>query len=102
MTGDQIYVHSIFFINDPAPAGLGPEFEGMGLFKISDNTGHRTTVLVEHDYALTACFAQAELEGPVVLAATAVRWLSDGWPEEWDDDPNRVWAPVYPAGWSGV
>jgi hypothetical protein len=91
-------VHSIHFINDPGPAGLGPEFEGMGLFRISDETGSHATALVEHDYAVTAVTARAELEGLVVVAATAVRWLRTGWPEEWGDDLNPAWAPVYPAG----
>lgn len=104
MTGGFNYdVHSIDFINDPGPAGLGPEFEGMGLLRISEvGTGRRATALVEHDYALTVCFARRDLEGHIALAATAVRWLRTGWWDEWGTDLNPDWLPVYPAGWSGV
>jgi len=94
-------VHSIFFINDPEPAGLGPEFEGMGLFFISDETGEHACALVEHDFALNVLTARRDLEGPVVLAATAVRYLRKGWPEDWADDLNPNWAPIYPSGFQG-
>jgi|GEM_PF-6486354 hypothetical protein len=102
-TGTNYNVHSIDFINDPAPAGLGPEFEGMGLFRISEEgTGRRATALVEHDYALNALIARRDLQGFIALAATAVRWLRTGWPEEFGDtDLNPTWAQVYPAGYQG-
>jgi len=100
MTADPNYdVHSIEFLDTPAYAGLGPEFAGMGLIRISEEgTGRRATALVEHDYAVTALAARAELTGQVVLAATATRHLRMGWPEEWGDDLNTTWAQVYPAG----
>lgn len=104
MTGAEFDVHSIDFLTNPEPAGLGPEFTGMGVFRVSEvGTGCRATALSERDYALTACVARRDLDGFVSLAATAVRWLRIGWPEEWDDATlNPAWAPVYPAGWSDV
>jgi len=104
MTTETNYdVHSIDFINDPTPAGLGPECLGMGLFRISEEgTGRRATALVEHDYALNALIARRDLQGFIALAATATRFVRVGWPEEWGTDLNPDWLPVYPAGWSGV
>lgn len=95
-------VHSIDFLTNPALVGLGPEFAGMGVFRVSEvGSGTHATALAEHDYALTASVARRELDGFISLAATAVRWLRLGWPEEWDDmGLNPLWAPVYPAGWS--
>jgi hypothetical protein len=100
MTTETNYdVHSIDFLNNPALAGLGPEFAGMGVLRISEEgTGRRATALVEHDYAVTALTARQELKGFIPLAATAVRWLRTGWPEEWGGSLNPTWAPVYPAG----
>jgi hypothetical protein len=98
-TEPNYHVHSIDFLNTPQLAGLGPDFEGSGVLRISEEgTGRRATALVEHDYAVTALTARRDLTGFIPLAVTAVRWLRTGWPEEWGDDLNPTWAQVYPAG----
>lgn len=92
-------VHTIDFLNNPEPAGLPAECLGMGVLRISEEgTGRRATVLVEHDYAVTAITAIRELGGFIPLAATAARFMRTGWPEEWGPDLNPRWAPLYPAG----
>ncbi|MBO1269603.1 hypothetical protein [Arthrobacter cavernae] len=99
--GDPNYdIYTIDFLNDPAAAGLGPEFAGMGLLRISvEGSGQHATALVEHDYAVTALTARRDLEGFIALSATAVRWLRLGWPEEWGTpELPPTWAPAYPAG----
>jgi len=97
MTTELNYdVHSIDFLTNPELAGLSSEFEGMGVLRISEEgTGRRGTALVERDYAVTALAGRRALEGHLALAATAVRWLRTGWPEEWGDGQNPAWAPVY-------
>ncbi|MCA4132947.1 hypothetical protein [Arthrobacter sp. M4] len=92
-------IHSIDFINDPEPAGLPAQCLGMGVLRISEQgTGRRATILVEHDYAVTALIARRDLEGPIPLAATAARFMRTGWPEEWGPGLNPTWLPIYPAG----
>lgn len=100
MTTETNYdVHSIDFLKTPALAGLTPDFEGAGVVRLSEEgTGRRATALVEHDYAVTALTARQELEGFIPLAATAVRYLRVGWPEEWRANLNPTWMQVYPAG----
>lgn len=93
-------LYSIAFLSNPAPAGLPADFEGMGVLRLTeDGTGLRCTALVEHDYAVTALTAFRELEGFIPLAACAVRWLREGWPEQWGTPGlSPTWIPVYPTG----
>lgn len=100
MTHETNYdCHSIDFLSRPDLAGLTPDFAGMGVIRISEEgTGRRATALVEHDYAITALTARRELTGFIPLAATAVRWLRVGWPEEWGANLNPTWAQIYPSG----
>lgn len=93
-------VKSIDFLNNPAGAGLTPEFMDMGVIQATqEGTGTRCTFLVEHDYAVTALTARRSLNGFIPLAITAVRWVRMGWPNDWTDQKlNPAWAPVYPAG----
>ena len=91
-------VHSIDFLSNPALAGLPDEFQGMGVLRISEaGTPNRATVLVEHEYAITAITARRELEGFIPLSATATRFMRTGWPEEWGPDLNPAWATLYPS-----
>lgn len=92
-------VHRIGFIENPAEAGLPAEFLGMGMFLVTQQgSDQRGTVLVDHDYAVTALTARKELDGFIGLAATAARWLRLGWPEDWGTDLNPTWAPLYLEG----
>ena len=93
-------VARIDFINDPAPAGLPASFVGMGFITArQDGTGRTCSLLVDHDYALMALTAQqGEMGDAVMLADTALRFLRLGWPDEWGDDLDPTWIPVYPAG----
>ncbi|MFF2296971.1 hypothetical protein [Arthrobacter sp. NPDC058127] len=92
-------IHSISFIDNPKGVGLPNEFLGMGMLLITQQgSDQRGTVLVDHDYAVTALTARKELEGMISLAATAARWLRLGWPEDWGPDLPSTWAPLYLEG----
>ncbi|MCZ9884053.1 hypothetical protein [Arthrobacter sp. B2a2-09] len=92
-------IHRISFIDNPEEAGLPAEFLGMGMLLITQQgSDQRGTVLVDHDYAVTALTARQELDGMISLAATAARWLRLGWPEDWGADLLSTWAPLYLEG----
>lgn len=96
--GPDFDVVRLHFLDNPALAGLPDDFRGMGVIVGCDAvSGSKATMLVDHDYAVTAVTAVRTLEGHISLAASAVRWIRSGWPEEWGPGLNPEWAPVYPG-----
>lgn len=92
---DVVRLH---FLSNPAPAGLPSDFVGMGVIVAAEaESGSHATLLVDHDYAVTAVTALRSLEGPISLAASAVRWIRLGWPEEWGPGVSAEWVAVYPG-----
>jgi hypothetical protein len=97
--GSDFDVRRIHFLSNPALAGLPDDFRDMGVMVGCDEvSGSKGTLLVDHEYAVTALTALRGLEGHVSLSALAVRWLRAGWPEEWGADLDPSWVPVYPEG----
>ncbi|WP_139184608.1 hypothetical protein [Arthrobacter sp. ok909] len=87
------------FLSNPALAGLTDDFRDMGVIVgTAAESGAKATLLVDHEYAVTALTAVRSLEGHISLSALAVRWIRAGWPEEWGADLDPSWVQVYPAG----